>query len=377
MPFSLRVRRAALIAALSAPALASASRAQSLPARLSDSLFWKLVTDCSETGGYFQSDNFVSNETTFQWVIPELQRTTRAGGVYLGVGPDQNFPYIVALRPKIAFIFDIRRQNVLTHLMYKAVIEQSADRADFIARLFARPRPAGLDTVSSPDAILIAFQGVAPDTIAARKQLASIFDRLMKTHRFELSAEDTAAMAYVYKAFVSYGPDITYDSNQRLGRFGRGRMPSYAQLQLLSDSVGLKRGYLSTEAAFRTLKEYETNNLIVPVVGDFAGQKAIRAVGTYLRDNHATVSAFYLSNVEQYLFNQSDDWKKFFTNVATLPLDSTSTFIRSSFMGGPRIAQSTASLMRSQQLLASMMDQIRLFNEGKITFYGDVIATSR
>ncbi len=377
MSYLLRVRRAVLLATLAAPALGRALPAQSFPTRLSDSVFWKLVTDCSESGGYFQSDNFVSNETTFQWVIPELQRAARPGGVYLGVGPDQNFPYILALRPKVAFIFDIRRQNVLTHLMYKAVIEQSSDRADFVARLFARQRPAGLDTASSPDAILIAFQAVAPDTIAARRELASIVDRLMKTHRFDLSAEDTAAIAYVYRAFVSYGPDITYDSNQRLGRFGRGRMPSYAQLQLLSDSAGTKRGYLSTEAAFRTLKEYETNNLIVPIVGDFAGPKAIRAVGTYLRDNHATVSAFYLSNVEQYLFNQSDDWKKFFANVGTLPLDASSTFIRSSFMGGPRTAQSTASLMRSQQLLASMVDQVRLFNEGKITFYGDVIATSR
>ena len=97
----------------------------------------------------FRSDNFVSNEITFQWVIPDLLRTTKPGGVYLGVGPDQNFTYIVALKPKIAFIFDIRRQNMLTHLMYKALIEQSTDRADFVSRLFARPRPTGLDTASS------------------------------------------------------------------------------------------------------------------------------------------------------------------------------------------------------------------------------------
>ena len=98
---------------------------QNLPAKLSDSVFWKLVTTTSEPGGFFRSDNFVSNETSYQWVIPELLRTTKTGGVYLGVGPDQNFTYLVALKPKIAFIFDIRRQNMLTHLMYKALIEQS------------------------------------------------------------------------------------------------------------------------------------------------------------------------------------------------------------------------------------------------------------
>jgi hypothetical protein len=155
-------------------------------------------------------------------------------------------------------------------------------------------------------------------------------------------------------------------------------MPSYAQLQIVSDSAGLQRGYLATEQNFRVLKDYELNNLIVPVVGDFAGAKAIRGVGQYLKDNKLHVMAFYLSNVEQYLFNQSDDWRKFFANVATLPIDSTSTFIRSSFNGwGPRTAQMYASYMRSQQLLASIADQLKLYNEGKILSYADVLTTSR
>src|ERR1019366_5564667 len=134
-------------------ALTSASRvaAQDLPSRLADSTFWRLVTDFSEPGGYFRSDNFVSNEMAFQYVIPALQKTTIPGGVYLGVGPDQNFTYIVALRPKLSFIFDIRRGNLEEHLLYKAIIELSENRADFLSRLFSRPRPAGLDTAASAD----------------------------------------------------------------------------------------------------------------------------------------------------------------------------------------------------------------------------------
>src|SRR3954468_22544867 len=104
----------ALLAPQAAARAQNAPNAKSPPNRLSDSVFWKLVTDISETNGYFRSDNFVSNEMTFQWVIPELLRTTKPGGAYLGVGPDQNFPYILALKPKIAIIFDIRRQNMLT-----------------------------------------------------------------------------------------------------------------------------------------------------------------------------------------------------------------------------------------------------------------------
>lgn len=369
------------VVAQTAPPTVAASvatpAASGIPSKLTDAAFWKLVTDFSESDGSFQSDNFVSNETTFQWVIPPLLKSTQPGGAYLGVGPDQNFPYIIALKPKIAFIFDIRRGNLLTHLMYKALIEQSTDRADFISRLFSRPRPAGLDTASKVDAILLAYQGVPPDSTMFRKNLNSIFDRLRKTHGFALRADDTTGIEYVYRSFVVYGPDITYDSNRRTG-YGRGRMPSYAQLQIESDSDRVQRGYLGTEANFRVLKQYETDNLIVPIVGNFAGDKAIKSVADYLKTNHVTVTAFYLSNVEQYLFNQSDDWKKFFNNAATLPVDSTSSFIRSSFNGmGPQSAQYFASMMRSQQLRASILEQVQLFKDGKILSYYDILNTSK
>ena len=371
-----RHARAATVAfALAAPR--SLVAAQSLPSKLSDSAFWRLVTDISEPGGYFRSDNFVSNETTYQWVIPDLQRTTKPGGVYLGVGPDQNFTYLVALKPKIAFIFDIRRQNMVTHLMYKALIEQSSDRAEFLSRLFSRPRPAKVDSLAPAESLFAAYQAVPPDSAAYRKNLASIHTQLVKKHGFVLTDEDTASIRFVYAAFVAYGPDITYNSNQ--GGRGYGRMPSYAQLQIEADSAGVHRSYLSNEANFRALKQLETDNLVVPVVGDFAGTKAIRAVGTYLRDHDAKVTAFYLSNVEQYLFQQNDDWRHFFDNVGTLPLDSTSTFIRSVFNGAGyyRGGPPFNGYMLARQMLASMQVQVAAFKAGKLTSYFDVIETSR
>jgi hypothetical protein len=371
----------------SAAATRAALVAQTLPSKLADSTFWRLVSDYSESNGYFRSDNFVSNETTLQWVIPELQRTTRTGGVYLGVGPDQNFTYIVALKPKIAFIFDIRRQNMLTHLMYKALIEQSTDRADFISRLFARPRPSGLDTASSPEAIFAAFANVPADSARARRTVASIRDALVRRHGFPLSDEDLGTIAYVYESFVSAGPDISYNtsSNGRggsyggYGGYGRSMMPSFAVLQMETDSDRVHRSYMATEANFRTLKEVELNNLLVPIVGDFAGPKAIRAVGAFLREHKASVTAFYLSNVEQYLFQDPDNWKRFYTNAGLLPLDSSSTFIRSVFNGMSygRASNSGAMYMRSQQMLASMLEQVRAFNDGRLTQYYDVIQTSR
>src|SRR6476660_7990964 len=118
--------------------------AKALPARLTDQEFWRLSSDFSEPNGYFRSENLVSNEHTFQYVIPALKSAVKPGGVYLGVAPDQNFTYIVAIQPKIAFIVDIRRGNLLEHLMYKALLELSTDRVDFLSRLFSRKRPSGI-----------------------------------------------------------------------------------------------------------------------------------------------------------------------------------------------------------------------------------------
>jgi hypothetical protein len=95
-----------------------------------------------------------------------------------------------------------------------------------------------------------------------------------------------------------------------------------------NDGQGIERSFLATKESFEFMKQLESKNLLIPVVGDFGGPKAIRTVASYLNEKGATVSAFYLSNVEQYL-RQDGMWNNFCRNVRTLPLDSTSTFIRS------------------------------------------------
>src|SRR3954469_16266385 len=128
---------------------ASRAAAQSVPARLADTTFWRLMNEYSEPWGTFRSENFVSNETSLQWVIPDLVRRVAPGGVYLGVAPDQNFTYVAAVRPSIAFIVDIRHQNAMQHLMYKALFETSSTRAEFLAKLIARAPLQGVDTAST------------------------------------------------------------------------------------------------------------------------------------------------------------------------------------------------------------------------------------
>jgi len=371
-----------LIAMFGGVSLSLGSRvtAPSIPERLSDDAFWRMVSDYSEPGGFFRSDNFVSNEITFQWVLPELAKTTKTGGVYMGVGPDQNFTYIVAMQPRIAFIVDIRRQNMLHHLLYKAIIEMSPDRADFLSRLFSRPRPTAIDASGGPAALFQAFANTQRDSALFARNLAAVKEQLVSRHRFGLTSDDLRTIEYVYSAFFEAGPDLTYSFTMP-GRgasmmfYGR-RMPSYAELMMESDGTGTQRSYLASEENYRTLRDLERNNLIVPLVGDFAGDKAIRAVGQYVKDHGATVTAFYTSNVEQYLF-QSDDWKKFFSNVATLPVDTSSTFIRAVFNFNTPPTQTGTPGPRSRTMLASIADQVQAFTEGRIQSYWDVIQTSR
>jgi hypothetical protein len=344
-----------------------------LPARIGDQEFWHLVVDLSEPGGFFRSDNLVSNETTFQHVIPELRKRTRRNGVYLGVGPDQNFTYIAAMQPRIAFIVDVRRQNMLLHLMYKAIIEQSSDRAEFVSLLFSRPRPRGVTARASAEELFTAFSAMQPGDKLFDKNLRAITDRLRSHHHFPLTGTDLRSLEYVYRAFYTAGPDLRYS-------FPRGPwfagFPTYAELMMESDGDGGQHSYLASEENFQAVRELERRNLIVPVVGDFGGSKAIRAVGEYLRRHNLTVTAFYTSNVEQYLF-QGDGWKRFFGNVAALPLDPDSTFIRAYFNNMGYRYQVTAPGVRSATLLDPIEEEVEAFNEGRIQSYYDVVERSQ
>jgi hypothetical protein len=338
----MRRRTVILAAAILATCLAALSGlprvmvAESLPARLGDQEYWKLIADFSEPNGTFRSDNLLSNERWLQYVIPDLMTKARPGRVYMGVGPEQNFTYITALKPKMAFIVDVRRGNLDLHLMYKALFELSADRAEFLSRLFSKKRPSGLGAKSTVSEIVTAYWNIDETSETLYKEnLKAIIDLLATRHGFALSDEDRQGIEYVYHAFFWHGPSINYNSSVGSGGgFGSPSFqPTYADLMVATDMSGQMRSYLATEENFAFMKDLETKNLLMPVVGNFAGPKAIRAVGKYLKEKGATVSAFYLSNVEQYLMRENA-WRDFCANAATLPLDDTSQFIRATRGGG-------------------------------------------
>jgi hypothetical protein len=336
-----RLRAQGVVALAAVVVLASAStparpahQRDSLSSALSDADFWSLTERLSEPDGSFVSrsgspDNLLSNENSISSVAAELARRVKPGGVYLGVGPEQNFTYIAAMRPRLAFITDIRRGNLDLHLMYKALFGLSATRSDFVARLFGR-RSVAASTPQTTAAELMTAVRRAPaaDDAGFRANLAAIDAYLTRTHALPLGKGDLDGIEYVSRNFHRFGPDINYTSsiNGRSGAFG-----SYGTIQSLTDASGVGRTYLASDEAFAYVKDMEAKNLIVPIVGDFAGPKALRALGRYLIDHGAVLSAFYVSNVEMYL-QRNGVWETFCANAASLPIDAGSVFIRP---GGP------------------------------------------
>jgi hypothetical protein len=151
---------------------ASVQAADNLPA----AEFARLVRDLSEEGGYFRSDNFTSNETSYLHIVNKLREQGATGGAYIGVGPEQNFTYIAKVRPKIAFIIDIRRQAVIQHLMFKAIFYLAPTRMHYLSLLLSRPLPK--DKTPSPDTpvaeMLSFFSQAQPDEKTYAVNLASL-----------------------------------------------------------------------------------------------------------------------------------------------------------------------------------------------------------
>ena len=303
----------------------------SLPSRLSDADFWQLVTDISEPGGYFRiTDNFTSNEFDVGSLVTSIRDKKISGGVYLGVGPEQNFSYIAAVQPAMAFIVDIRRQAVMQHLMFKAIFELSKDRVDFISLLFAKPRPKDLAAGAPIQTIWETFFGVATDPAFAAATSDRLMSYLTKTKKFTLTDDELIQLRGVITAFVQFGPGISTRGalQGRGGGGGGGNSVTFADLTGWSqDSTGQPQSFLSSEEHFKTVKALHDRNLIVPLSGDFGGPKTLKAVAAYLKEKNARLTAFYVSNVEQYLFM---DFKQhiFYENVTAFPISETSVFIR-------------------------------------------------
>ncbi len=334
--------------------------------------FARIVREFSEEGGYFMSDNFTSNETSYLHIVDKLRESGATGGAYIGVGPEQNFTYIAKIRPSIAFIVDIRRQAAIQHLMYKAIFHLSPNRAQFLSRLLSKPLPK--EGAPAPEATaneLTTFFGKIPATDQAyTANLAEIRRVIQDDFKFPLSERDRSSLDHIFKSFRDEGLDISFKLD---GGYPGGYFPSFKELILQTDLSGKAGNFLAGADDYNFIREMHLKNLIIPIVGDFGGTKSLAAIGDFLRKNNLTVTAFYTSNVEQYLFDGAS-FDGFAKNIKKLPINDKSLFIRAVFsMRYTHPARMPGHM--SVTLLQKIKIFLKDFDEGLYPGYRELIMT--
>ncbi|HXG66443.1 MAG TPA: hypothetical protein VNO70_15195 [Blastocatellia bacterium] len=358
-----------VIANLLVVVLLSAAASRVAQASKDHKSFAALSARLSEPGGYFDSDNLISNETSYLHVLGKMREIGVQGGVYVGVGPDQNFSYIAKVRPKQAIIIDIRRDNLLHHLLFKALFGRARNRIEYMCLFFGKPFPKTKGWEQKTGRELAAY-------IDATKSDEKFFNNTLNDIRrdvqkfgFQLSQSDLDTVAKIHRAFYTAGLDIRYSSHHRPPR---SIYPTYRDLMLERDLSGQMNHYLNSEDDFQFIKNLHAQDMIVPVVGDLSGPQALKNIGKYVAEMKEKVTAFYVSNVEFYLHRQGT-YDKFIENIKTFPIDNRSVIIRSYFnYYAPPHPQAEPGHF-STQLLSRIEDLIKQCDNGECESYNDVV----
>lgn len=307
--------------------------------------FARLVERLSEGGGFFNSDNLVSNETSYLHVLGTFRALGVKGGAFLGVGPEQGFSYIAEIRPEIAFLIDIRRDNLLLHLLLKAMFASARNRMEYLCLLYGRAPPADLPLWTELElAALLDYLDRTPVSSALHLGNHRALMAQVSRYGVPLTAEDQETLRRFHDEFATAGLDLQYTSRNRPARFS---FPTVRRLYLETDLEGNEASYLATEDRWRVVRALHAADRIVPVVGDLAGPKAVKAIAAYLREARLTVSAFYLSNVESYLFRYGT-FPAFAENVRALPVGPASVLVRSWFGRGAQLPSSVPGHFSTQ-----------------------------
>lgn len=337
---------AAASAGASAPAAPASSGPPAEPPRvvssaLSDRELGRLIEGLSEPSGDFPSDNYVSNETSYLHPAKELRAAPR-GGAYVGVGPEQNFSYLALTEPELAFIVDIRRQNMLQHLVYKAIFQHASGRAGFVAALVGKEVPKE----PLPEATLDEVLGVVAAAPKAKTREARTWTvELAGSLGVTLTPADEKHLDKILAAFEEKGLELRYSMKGSARAY-----PSLRELLRTGDDEGRPAGFLGTDAAFRVVQRMSAENRIVPLVGDFAGKKTLQGIAKELTDRKLPLRLFYVSNVEQYVFDPKP-WAQWRENLRAMPWADDGKILRVYFDQGrkhplQREGHRTVSMLR-------------------------------
>jgi hypothetical protein len=338
------LRRLAALAAVACLALCG-GHGLAQPAAPASASFAADIAALSETEGYFDTDNLISNESSYLSVVGDIESAGLRGGAYIGVGPDQNFSYIAAARPDVAFIVDIRRDNLLLHLLFKALFSLAPTRVEYLSLLCGRPAPPDAGawksrSIGDITEYVDKTPGLSPAGVSA---LRSRVTARIRSFGVALSDDDTKTIDRFHGRFIEEGLGLRFQS---FGRAPQDRYPDFRQLLLEVDASGRQRNYLASEDAFAFVKALEAKDRVIPVVGNLGGRIALLSIGRWLDAHGEKLSLFYASNVEFYLFRE-DSFPQFVDNLSHLPHTPRALIVRSVFGGGGRFGGGSVSLTQN------------------------------
>jgi hypothetical protein len=335
-----------------------------------DTTFAGTVARLSEEGGFFDSDNLVSNEATYLHVLGAMRKLGVSGGAYIGVGPDQNYSYIAQVRPTVAYLIDIRRDNLLQHLWFKALFTLAADRDEYLSLMLGRPLPADGRFDGQPVESVLAYLDTVPSSRPFVNANTKRITATIRSFGVPLTDVEYAAIASIHEAFIQSGLELRFTSHNRPARYF---YPTLRDLIVERDLTGAQKNYLVRNDDFAFVKQLHTRDRIIPVTGDLSGTHALRAIGRDIARRGEQVSAFYVSNVEFYLMRQGS-FAAFADNASSLPIGPRSVIIRSLFGGLYRMdhPQSVPGYF-STQLLQTMESFVAEHRAGGYRTYRDVV----
>jgi hypothetical protein len=284
------------------------------PKLMPDEEVGPLIARLSEKPGDFPSENYVSNELSLMDVGDDLRAPALKGRAYVGVGPEQNYTYLGILEPKVAYVVDVRRNNLLEHMFFRGCFEKATTPAELLAALF-------------------------DDDVARTK---AVMDRLGVDH----SKEDDKVLARIHGAFAKHRLAIAYTM------LSNGRT-----YPTLGETLALRGSFTESDEAYARVRKLVVENRVIPVVGDFGSKRALGAVGADMRERGVMLGVFYGSNVEQYLFDGRRHGT-FLRSVEAMPRDAESRMVRVWFdQGRPHPEQrpkvrTTQLVMRADAFLA-------------------------
>jgi len=289
---------------------------------LADEALGSLMARLSEAPGDFPSDNFVSNELSYLDVAPALRDPALRGRAYVGVGPEQNYTYIALTEPSVAYLVDLRRGNLLEHMVLRGCFEAGETRLGSLSALLARHARA--DTTPGADGfapLAAAFASVPPDRGLLEEGVARSRAVLARLHVVGAPGDDEG-IARIHEAFFTRGLSLAFEMRNSGLTF-----PTFGAVLAAREPDGVQGSFLASEEAYRRVRRFVVGNHVVSVVGDFGGRHALAAVADDMRARGLRLGVFYTSNVEQYLFD-SGTHAAFLDNVRAMPRDDTSLLVR-------------------------------------------------